>query len=405
MKRLYAFILALSVTLFLQGCYSQGSSAPMPTNVSVVAGDSSATVSWDMLPGVEYWIFKAATANVTPQSCFGSAECQMVMKAVSPAVVGSLTNGTTYSFSINGRIDGGKGGPGSAAIQAVPRLAGAIWTSGTATGTGAVRGIAYGTQYVAVGDTGTIFISTDGISWAAPGIAIPTTATLYAVTYSAGKYIAVGAGGTILSSTDAQTWVQQTNADTHDLYSIAGNGVGGFVAVGASGAVLGSPDGVSWTAATSGTSNTLFDISYANSLFVAVGASGTVIYSSNAVNWSLPTYTNAGTAAQLNSIVYGYAAGSTSGMFVTMGATGALLTSSDGMSWTLQTSLAGTPTINAVTYGRQFIAAGNAGELLTSTDGLNWTLATTATAPLYAIDHGPYDYTATGAAGLNMHSK
>ena len=401
MKRYFTFILATIFVLILQGCYSKGSSAPAPNNVSVVAGDLSATVSWDMLPGVEYWIFKAASNNVTPQNCFGSPQCQIIMKAASPAVVSGLTNGTTYSFSINGRIDGGEGGPGSPALQAIPRLAGAIWSTGTTLGANALRGVAYGTLYVAAGDSGALFSSTDGISWTASTNPLPA-ANLNAVAYSGSKYLAVGAGGVILLSSDGVTWLQQTSNTTNDLYAVAGNGLGGFVAVGAAGTIVTSVDGITWTVATSGTGNALNGITYASSQYMAVGALGSMLSSADAVTWKIITPI---TVYNLKTVTYGYATGSTTGMFLALGDLGTLLSSSDGVTWTQQTAIASNPTINAAAYGRQFIAVGDNGNIYTSTDGLTWTLATTATSSVYALAHSLYEYTAVGASGLNMHSK
>lgn len=105
---------------------------------------------------------------MTPLSCYGSPQCQIFTNAVSPMVVSNLTNGTLYSFTVNGRIDGGPGGTGSPAVTAIPRLAGGIWVVGTPIGSTNINGIAYGTFFVAVGDSGALFTSTDGINWVAP---------------------------------------------------------------------------------------------------------------------------------------------------------------------------------------------------------------------------------------------
>ena len=401
MKRYFTFTLAIIFVFLLQGCYSKGSSAPAPNNVNVVAGDGMVTVSWDMLPGVEYWIFKAATNDVTPQTCLGTPQCQIIMKAVSPAVISGLTNGTLYSFSINGRLDSGAGGPGSPSVQAIPRLAGATWSVGTPLGTGVMRGTAFGSVYVAVGDNGALFSSTDGISWTGLTNPLPS-ANLNAVAYSDGKYLAVGSGGVILKSTDAVIWQQQTSNTTNDLYAVAGNGLGGFVATGAAGTIVTNIDGSNWTAAASGTVNSLYGITYANSKYIVVGALGTMLSSADTSTWQTIAPL---TASSLKTVTYGYAAGATTGMFLALGDLGTLLTSSDGASWSLQNPLTSSQSINAVTYARQFIAADNNGNIYTSTDGITWTLATTAASPLHAVTHGLYDYTAVGGSGLNMHAK
>ena len=54
----------LFATLFaaLLGVACGGDSAPAPTNVVALAGESSVTVSWDVVPGVEYWVFAVPTS-------------------------------------------------------------------------------------------------------------------------------------------------------------------------------------------------------------------------------------------------------------------------------------------------------------------------------------------------------
>src|SRR5512139_511129 len=117
MKLLSAFYLTIVAVSLLAGCNAPGSSATAPTNVAAVAGDSSVTVSWDMTPGVQYWLFFAPASGVTPENCSSIPGCQIMVNAVSPVVVSApiqsstsgfttnatvvgLTNGNTYSFTI-----------------------------------------------------------------------------------------------------------------------------------------------------------------------------------------------------------------------------------------------------------------------------------------------------------------
>lgn len=395
--------------MVLLGCRGNGSSAPAPTNVNVVAGDTSVTISWDMSPGVDYWVFKAAAANITPLSCYGMPQCQMIMHAVSPLLVTGLTNGTTYSFTINGRIDGGAGGPGSPSRQATPRLAGATWSVGSALVTGAydLRGVAYGSVFIAAaalhgGAQGALFSSPDGISWTALTNPVPPSTNLYAATYYNGNYMVVGAGGVILSSPDAVTWTQQTSVATNNLYAVTSNGAGGYVATGASGTIIYSGNGINWTAAspTNIPPSTLNGVTYGNGMYVAVGASGTLLTSTDGNIWSPPASISSSISSiNLKTVAYG------PGIFVALGDNGTLVTSTDGINWTLQSPIPSASLINAVTYGRQFIAVADDGSIFASIDGLAWTLATSASSPLYAVIHGPYDYSAVGFGGLNMHAK
>lgn len=121
-KPLAAVLLAAVLTA---SCGGGGSSAPAPTGLAVVAGDTLVTLTWDMVGDVEYWMFDGPS-NVVPSSTanmsnwIGLPGGAAVAKVTSPLVVSSLTNGVSYTFSINGRIKGGPGGPGATPVTATP---------------------------------------------------------------------------------------------------------------------------------------------------------------------------------------------------------------------------------------------------------------------------------------------
>ena len=78
---------------------------------------------------------------------------------------------------------------------------------------------------------------------------------LYSITYSEslGLFVAVGVSGTILTSTDGITWNPRTSGTSQLLYSITySENLGLFVRVGYSGTILTSTDGITWTSSTSG---------------------------------------------------------------------------------------------------------------------------------------------------------
>ena len=72
MKRFIYLIAAVAATLLLNGClggaFNLGSSAPAPTDVKVVAGDSSVTLTWTESPNVEYWVFKKDGKKVVEEN-------------------------------------------------------------------------------------------------------------------------------------------------------------------------------------------------------------------------------------------------------------------------------------------------------------------------------------------------
>jgi hypothetical protein len=429
--------------LLLSACSGRGSSASPPTNVTALAGDSSITVSWNGTPGVQYWVFFAPSANVTPQNCSSIAGCQIIVNPTTPLVISApvnggssgfttngtvtgLTNGTIYSLSINGRTGGGSGGAGSASVSAVPRLAGTSWTAGSGVNAAnAMHGVTNGlvniagvntNVFLAVGGNTSIYTSTDGNTWAAPASGVLPTSNLNATASYGTTYLAAGTGGVILSSVDTVTWTQPATGTgvTSDLYGLASNGGGGFVAVGAGGTIIYSGNsGATWTTATSGTTNALYSVSYVNGMYVAVGAAGTLLTSPDGANW---TTIPALTAADLKSVAYGgqtLSGGVYSGTntYVVVGVLGTLITSTNAAAngvgtWILQTPIAASPNLNALTYGHQFVAAGDGGVIYTSTDGFSWQSQTSGTgAALYTIAHRPFDYAIVGAAGLILNSK
>ena len=71
-----------------------------------------------------------------------------------------------------------------------------------------------------------------------------TTNTLFAVSYANGNFVAVGSSGTILSSTDGVAWTPRSSGTTNFLAGVAyGNGT--WVASGGGGTILASANLVS----------------------------------------------------------------------------------------------------------------------------------------------------------------
>jgi hypothetical protein len=78
-----------------------------------------------------------------------------------------------------------------------------------------------GDRFVAVGESGNIFLSTDkGVTWHARSSGV--TAELKRVRYLNGVFVAVGLSGTLIYSSDGgNTWTRNTNVtSTYDLYGI-----------------------------------------------------------------------------------------------------------------------------------------------------------------------------------------
>jgi len=403
------FLAAVLASLVLFGCGS-GSSAPAPTGLKVVPGETTVTVSWDMTPGVEYLFFFGPTSyapsSVESMSAWiGLPYGGTQIKATSPLVVASLVDGLSYSFSVNGRIDGGPGGPGATPKVATPRLAGASWAAGPATaGSTSLRCVTYGTGFVAAGDGGALYGSADGVTW--DPLKYVTTTNLHGCSYS-GNYQVVGDGGLILTSSDVITWTQQTSGTTENLYAITSNYSNLFVAVGANGTIITSPDGITWTARNSTTGPHLYAVNYssANSgIWIAVGAAGTILKSVDGITW---TTVASGTTADLRSVAFGASSTTGTGTFVAVGAAGTALTSLTGETWAAVATPITSSDLNAIRYGTQYVAVGAGGQSFVSTDSVTWAPSSTpgTTSDLYAVVRGSLMYSAVGAAGTNILAK
>ena len=62
--------------------------------------------------------------------------------------------------------------------------------------------------FVAVGDSGTLLTSSDGITWVS--LDSGTTNTLTRIIFKGGKYVVSGFGGMIMTSPDLIAWAQQS---------------------------------------------------------------------------------------------------------------------------------------------------------------------------------------------------
>ena len=173
--------------------------------------------------------------------------------------------------------------------------------------------------FVAVGDSGTILISSDGASWT-PRTS-PNPQNLNQVFCADNTIVAVGNSGSIqISSDNGNSWTESSVPEVSNLYQVT-HGNDTFVVVGGSGLIYTSSDnGSSWDSRTSSTSNQLNAVTYANGTFVAVGASGTIRTSSdNGNSWT----SRDNDSDTINDITYG------NGTFVAVGNNGSIQTSSD----------------------------------------------------------------------------
>jgi hypothetical protein len=420
-RLLNSLLAVLLTTGLLTSCGGGGSPAAAPSGLAVQVAESTATISWNAAEGVEYWLFYSPT-SVAPASVsdmglwIRTAAARTVVHVNSPFVLSGLPNGSSYSFTVNSRVNGGPGGAGATPVTATPKLAGSNWTVGSASAASGkdLRAVAFGTVFAAGGADGAMASSADGITWAT--LTAVTANSLNAASFYT-TYKLVGDNGTVITSADAITWTPRTSGTAQHLYGIAANGTNLNVAVGANGTVITSADGTTWTTQASGTTRDLYAVTYSTyngGVWVAVGAGGTIIKSADAVTW---TAVASNTTADLRGVANGIGSTVTAATtttttttfalaFTAVGAAGTVVSSADGTTWVAQT-LAGSSNLNAVSFGTQFVAVGNAGSIFNSTDGTTWAAVSPAPTSqnLLAVARGILSYAAVGAGGVNLLSK
>lgn len=117
-------LMAFAAALILTACGGGSSTKPEPPvgGITVVPGDTQATISWLATPGVEYWIYVAPNnANLNLENWLETAGSTYRLNVTSPYVFTGLTNGTPYSFFLTGRINQGPGSDATPTVTVTPQ--------------------------------------------------------------------------------------------------------------------------------------------------------------------------------------------------------------------------------------------------------------------------------------------
>lgn len=276
-----------------------------------------------------------------------------------------------------------------------------------------LHAVAFGEgKFVAVGQQGIIFVSSNGATWQPADS--PATTTLRSVAYGAGSFVAVGDNGTIITSTNGFNWVPRQSGSTGELFGVV-HGGGRFVAVGRldsgsgyRGVIVTSTDGVSWFTRDPGISNPLFAVTYGDGIYVAVGFFDEAV-SINGLEWSRESPNSYNF---LRGLAYG------NGRFVSGGEDTytpgyQLNVSPDARAWQSKTmGIEGS--VWAITHGGGVFAAvgdlqlgfGNSTNVLgSSANGESWTIHLIGpVAPLRGIAYGRGAFVAVGLGGTIVQS-
>ena len=166
-------------------------------------------------------------------------------------------------------------------------------------------------RVVVVGAAGTILYTEPGLAGLTSSFVISNkfaTQDFHGVAYHDGTFVAVGNQGSIYRSTDGETWSGVTTTSiTTNLKGIA-YGSDKWIAVGAAGTIISSADdGLNWSVVSAGGTFQLNDVHYQNNVWLAVGGAGMAMNSIDGSTWYKKHVVAAGTplGAQLNAVTYG----------------------------------------------------------------------------------------------------
>lgn len=184
------------------------------------------------------------------------------------------------------------------------------------------RFIAVGGRYFESGsDSGTILISTDGLSWETQVDSL--TGCFQGVATNGTVHVAVSDAGIIYRSTADQPWTAQSTVAPYAFRGVINDDTS-FIAFGELGMMYWSPDGSSWTQKDAPFSKKVRGMTICADSYIAVGESGLIISSTDGENWILHLK---GTLAWLNDCIW------TGSAFIAIGKGGTLVRSTDGTSW------------------------------------------------------------------------
>lgn len=259
--------------------------------------------------------------------------------------------------------------------------------------------IATPSEIVAIGDSGSITYTTDGVTYTS--ITPVTANNLNRIKKIGSVYYVVGNGGTYLTSFDAITWTAKTVGNSANLMDIEADSTGTlFIVTGSAGYIATSPDANAtspiWTVQTSPVGTKLNQIfrndANATRKYQIIGDSGVILYSTNGTTWTKNSFASRGLL-------------SNGTLQVIFGDAGLVLTSTDGITWTKRVSNTSYDLLGGVYSGSQYVIVGANGVAITSPDGITWTVRSTGVSTiLNSVEYASSLFVAVGEAGVTLRS-
>ena len=166
-------------------------------------------------------------------------------------------------------------------------------------------------RVVVVGAAGTILYTEPGLAGLTTSFVISNkfaTQDFHGVGYHDGTFVAVGNQGSIYRSTDGETWSGVTTTSITTNLKDVKYGENVWIAVGAAGTIISSADdGLNWSVVSAGGTFQLNSIAYQDDVWLAVGGAGMAMNSTDGETWYKKHVVSAGTplGKQLNGVTYG----------------------------------------------------------------------------------------------------
>lgn len=268
-----------------------------------------------------------------------------------------------------------------------------VWGGGSANG------------FVVVGRDGHMYFSADGKAWTKPYLPTApyrTSADIHDITWTGSRFVAVGGTGMVITSTDGLTW--EILASGEDFTSVIWDGTQ-YLATANNGRMARAATPTDWSYLFMG-SDDFFptDIARNNDYILTVGA-GSGVYSSDLATW----YGYLSFPQSKNSVIWD---GNRFVMTSVLGIKvwdGIPVSNSPIWSWSLYSDNPKITMFGIHWDGSLLVAVGKGGLIYTSTDSTvnspSWAMRTSgATADLLAVTKGGSRYVAVGAAGTIITS-
>lgn len=395
------------------------SSNPSSVNYTAVS-----YLNGNYLLGASGWIAYSATTDnftfvgVAPQSVNGFAYGAGVYVAVLAGSAGSpiiyySTNlhtwtpaqGVSYAGQTlnniifeNGRfIAVGNGGVSYYSTNGIN------WTFSFVTGQ-ILTDIAFGAGlFVVVGSGNTVYSSPDGVTWTAR----TATGVFHRVIYKNSLFVAIAASNIICTSSDGITWTQRTTTftGTNNLRGAAWNGTN-FIAAGDNGLFyVGSSDGTTWTTSGDPYRSSYYDVTVFAGRTIGIGNPATVVLAgTGALTTVLGAWSYTLSGGNILPIAY-----NGTDTYLVVGSNSTILTASDAVNWTAR-QINGNNTLGfsqaRFLNGRWFVfgAPGLNANLWTSTDAVSWSAPSASGSAIATMAYGASTYVAISTNGGGLTS-